>query len=489
VWSKDGFVFLDFFGDMDQKSHVENYSMERDFKRGFSEDELREAIEDLMDRGRRFGAVAFNSGIENRPGLLEWLKRKGLLILGNDPEILRRARSPEIILPMAVRHGACIPRTFYVTRDYRFKEIPASPSGRHSELPEYQRARFLDTYSAPGRCPLHTEERSWLLKPTFTAGGSGIRFLKTKDLRESLQKGRAGEKLQLIESGMSPIKDSGSSESPAVPFIGAMKTDDGASPGSAFPRYVVQEFISGMSCSVVFIADGRRSQMIGVSRQLTGDEMLGSGGFSYCGNIMPLDGAMSPQGFHGRGCSTKALYEALDRLVHGLTVELGLMGLNCIDFILRDDKIWFLEINPRYSASMELLEIFSDSFHPGYLSLADIHFKAVTGKLGDSDYLFSREKFEWARSIEKMKPLVAGKAIVYAENDVRIPDSLPKIWLNQGVKDVPFPGDVIPKGSPICTLLASSTSEWHTPRTTCLDKLYMEASRIRRELSNAGGGQ
>ena len=54
-------------------------------------------------------------------------------------------------------------------------------------------------------------------------------------------------------------------------------------------------------------------------------------------------------------------------------MEFGLKGLNGIDFLLTaDDEPMFLEVNPRYSASMEL-------FAAAMADLFSLHVKACQG--------------------------------------------------------------------------------------------------------------
>ena len=43
-------------------------------------------------------------------------------------------------------------------------------------------------------------------------------------------------------------------------------------------------------------------------------------------------------------------------MADAVTRDFGLVGLNGIDFIARAGVPWPIEVNPRYSASMELLE-------------------------------------------------------------------------------------------------------------------------------------
>jgi predicted ATP-grasp superfamily ATP-dependent carboligase len=50
----------------------------------------------------------------------------------------------------------------------------------------------------------------------------------------------------------------------------------------------------------------------------------------------------------------------------------------------------------------------------------------------------------------------AGKAVVWATRDVRLPDTTD--WPARGIRDVPHPGERIAAGRPICTLVASGES-------------------------------
>jgi predicted ATP-grasp superfamily ATP-dependent carboligase len=68
-------------------------------------------------------------------------------------------------------------------------------------------------------------------------------------------------------------------------------------------------------------------------------------------------------------------------------------------------------------------------------------------------------------------PDVWGKLIVYASRSVVTPDTT--TWLDQGIRDVPHPGEVIRAGHPICTVLASGST-----RSACEDALRSAAARI-----------
>jgi predicted ATP-grasp superfamily ATP-dependent carboligase len=211
-------------------------------------------------------------------------------------------------------------------------------------------------------------------------------------------------------------------------------------------RYL-QERVRGEPGSVVFVADGRRAVPLGVSRQLIGDPAFGGRGFRYSGSI--LAGAMplferEPE-----------LIAAAAVLAAAATDAFGLVGLNGVDFVARDGVPWPVEINPRYSASMELVERGHD------VSMFELHAHACGGELPTFPSL-----------LERPLSAVQGKAIVYATSDV-VMREIRRWWRVDTVRDVPHPGETIRRGRPICTLLASAP----TP-DGCRQALVRHASEI-----------
>jgi predicted ATP-grasp superfamily ATP-dependent carboligase len=200
------------------------------------------------------------------------------------------------------------------------------------------------------------------------------------------------------------------------------------------PTEILQEMVEGLSASVSFVADGRRNVVLGWTEQRHAPR-----GFRYAGNVMPLESAAT------------ARHEA-SAIADALTREYGLRGLNGFDFVLRGDRPVVLEVNPRYCASMELVERASGT------SVFGLHLAACQGHLP-------------ARVDEPAG--VWGKAIVYATRTVMVPDTT--AWLSRGVRDVPHPGEVIRAGHPICTVLASGAT-----RAGCDAALQAEAARIQQ---------
>src|SRR5262245_1916067 len=106
----------------------------------------------------------------------------------------------------------------------------------------------------------------------------------------------------------------------------------------------LQEFIDGTPCSIVFVAAGGRAVPIGFTRQLIGDGRFGSSGFRYCGNILTASG------------QDDEVLDAARAVMVAVCEEFGLVGVNGIDLIVRNGVPYLIEVNPRWCASMELIE-------------------------------------------------------------------------------------------------------------------------------------
>jgi uncharacterized protein len=186
----------------------------------------------------------------------------------------------------------------------------------------------------------------------------------------------------------------------------------------------VQELIDGTPGSIVFVAAGGRAVPLGVSTQLVGKAAFGASGFRYCGNIL------QPY--------ADDLFTSACALAQAIAAEFGLVGVNGVDFIARGGVPYTIEVNPRWSSSMELVE-------QAYgMSMFALHAAACErGALPAFDLASAR------RSLPAF-----GKAIVFAREDSMARDT--RSWLTDPtVRDVPHPGERIARGQPICTVLAT----------------------------------
>jgi predicted ATP-grasp superfamily ATP-dependent carboligase len=249
----------------------------------------------------------------------------------------------------------------------------------------------------------------WLVKPLAGSGGAGIRFLDD----------------EAVERTVRP------------------------------DRCYLQEYVEGESRSAVFLGDGRAARLLGVTRQLVGKAWLNAAAFHYCGSVGPLPLTTSEQA-------------SLERLGSAIASGCGLRGLFGIDGIWRRGVLWPVEVNPRYTASVEVLE-----YATGLKTLA-LH-----------GQVFANAK------LPKM-PIpgatdIVGKAIVFARQRFLVPAAGP--WLASldtpvgglpDYADIPPAGTVIAPGQPVMTVFARANNA-----DACEENLKKISAALDRDLFSA----
>ncbi|HZZ60457.1 MAG TPA: ATP-grasp domain-containing protein [Roseiarcus sp.] len=183
---------------------------------------------------------------------------------------------------------------------------------------------------------------------------------------------------------------------------------------AAPPDCYFQRRVTGENVSALFVADGRKAEIIGLSAQWRSPTPASP--FRYGGAAGPID--------VGAGQS-----EGIARSVAGIASELGLVGLNSADFIVSDDTVWLIEINPRPGATL-------DVFEPDQGALIVSHIAACEGRLVTVPL---SSEFKAAQ-------------VVYAPCDIVMPNSK-RNWPDW-TSDRPLPGTRVAVGGPLCTVLA-----------------------------------
>ena len=194
--------------------------------------------------------------------------------------------------------------------------------------------------------------------------------------------------------------------------------------GMRVPRTsIVQQQLSGEAGSVIFAADGANVEILALTRQLSGDPAFGASGFAYCGSIL------EPH--------RPALLARATELAAAVAREFALRGVCGIDFVAQDNVPYAIEVNPRPTASMELVERATGR------SIWLAHVAGCTGTLARA-----------RGGARDVRTLAHGKAVLYARRPVVLGDTAR--WLaDDDVRDIPAPGEHIARGSPICTIFAS----------------------------------
>ena len=157
---------------------------------------------------------------------------------------------------------------------------------------------------------------------------------------------------------------------------------------------------------------------------------FGASGFRYCGNVLGAAGDPQFEREH-------ELFTAACRLADVAARELRLVGVNGIDFVASGGVPIPVELNPRWSASMELIE------RAYGVSVFEMHANACA--------LGNLPEFDLAR--RRVGAHACAKAILFARHDVVCEDT--DAWLaDDTVRDIPHPGERIETGRPVCTIFA-----------------------------------
>lgn len=265
---------------------------------------------------------------------------------------------------------------------------------------------------APGRRPAGDGGTGWLRKPVRGGGGRGVR------------RWRPGE----------PVG----------------------------PDAYLQRAVEGRPVGLMLVGDGRSAELLGAAEMIVGDPAFGAREHLYVGAVETT---------LARDLCTRA-----ESLATALAGRFGLRGLFGIDLMAGRHRAWTLEVNPRVTASMELLERRA----PG--RLFRLHRAASLGPLGSSVDVArapgpSVPSAGAPRDVGRAR---AGKAVVRARRTCRSPD----LTTLDGVAlaDVPDRGQRFEAGDPVCTVFAGGEDG-----AACRAALRAAAGRVYRALEAPAG--
>ena len=208
--------------------------------------------------------------------------------------------------------------------------------------------------------------------------------------------------------------------------------------------FYLEEFIAGQPMSANFVAGESWCDLCSVTTQLIGTSWLHADRFQYAGNVLvPAD-------------ESDPLIQCFISLADaGRPPVRHVWGL---DFIRTSSSIFPVDLNPRYTSAMELLE-----------------FASNCSIIIENTDCVARHPSTWR---------IVGKAIYYAPAQITFPasgpwdDSLARaadVWTRPDFADIPHPGDVIEAGQPILTILTDADTE-----AGCLAQLKARAAELDR---------
>jgi len=246
----------------------------------------------------------YAGALENSPEVIEVVSRSRRL-LGCSPDVLALIRDP-----------------FWLERVLKSCGLPALPvkGGRSIDG-----IRAID--GVPANEAMSGSAEEWLLKPFHSAAGMKV-------------------------AGVGSWKHCGDRIGGAT---GKRSTDGSpvALNSAGLSECYLQKKAEGRVVSGLYLTDGRSVLLLGLCEQLQGEAASGAKGYLYCGSIGPLTG----------GDVSDAVFDQADRIgktiVRAVAEESVLLrGLFGIDFVVDEvnERLWLLEVNPRYTASVEIYE-------------------------------------------------------------------------------------------------------------------------------------
>ncbi|TWU56606.1 ATP-grasp domain protein [Rubripirellula tenax] len=256
---------------------------------------------------------------------------------------------------------------------------------------------FPETLDASGRIIRTVSPQRWLSKPKHGSGGIGIRWHTGGTLPD--------------------------------------RTD----PQSRW----LQHWIPGRSFGATLWIGPRRTVLLGVCRsmfhrmttQSSAKNLFANNPFVYSGSFGPID------------CQPSVV-DPLLALSRHLSSECGYQGPCNVDFLIDPmGTLWLLEINPRWSGSTELVERrmiddgvlgADDSLIQWWLddTTAHVAVSPRRRKQGESDAYYKKVCFARRRLLFQRERIAS------------------VVDCNLQIADIPVDGSVVPRGTPICSVIA-----------------------------------
>lgn len=187
-------------------------------------------------------------------------------------------------------------------------------------------------------------------------------------------------------------------------------------------QFMIQEYISGINVSSSILSSKDDAKTIINTRLLSQHDFHKNNDFVYIGNILPL----TDESIMAEVKDIDQVNKTMNHTSEYLARKFNLMGSNGVDYILNENGLYVIEINPRIQGTFECVEKSLE------INMLDAHIKACQGKI-----------------IEIPEPkCYAYKKIVYSPTRMKYE----KIDLNN-IFDLPHIGSITEKSEPLLTII------------------------------------
>lgn len=206
-------------------------------------------------------------------------------------------------------------------------------------------------------------------------------------------------------------------------------------------KAVAQLRINGLSRSVTFAISHQKAHLYGMTEQLVGHD----------GSETAFHTRANPWQYAGSVAMEDPLpYQNLLQHIGNWLHRTGLRGIVGLDVIDDGKELWLIEINPRYTASVEVIE----------RSMKNPLFDYLRGEIGELKSIDANEVRFSPISENKPAEKLWGKAILYAKENVKISAQFKDWAIDQAVAgyaaDLPHEKILVEQGHPVLTLFSAT---------------------------------
>ena len=191
-------------------------------------------------------------------------------------------------------------------------------------------------------------------------------------------------------------------------------------------NYILQEYIDGINLSSSILASKDRKKTIMNSRLLTENDFKNNNSYIYIGNILPLTKESSLSNIGNIDEINKQMIETSQNLAY----KFDLIGSNGVDYILNENGLYVIEVNPRIQGTFECVE------KSLQINMLDAHIKSCMNE---------------SVKIPKAK-YYSYKKIIYSP----CRNKYSKIDLDN-IYDLPHIGTITEKSEPLLTIIDKDT--------------------------------
>ena len=191
-------------------------------------------------------------------------------------------------------------------------------------------------------------------------------------------------------------------------------------------NYILQEYIDGINLSSSILGSKENKKTIMNSRLLTENDFKNNNSYIYIGNILPLTKESSLSNIGNIDEINKQMIETSQNLAY----KFNLIGSNGVDYILNENGLYVIEVNPRIQGTFECVE------KSLQINMLDAHIKSCMNE---------------SVEIPKAK-YYSYKKIIYSP----CRNKYSKIDLDN-IYDLPHIGTITEKSEPLLTIIDKDT--------------------------------